>query len=130
MSKPFGVTIEYRKSDEYKFLVNCVKNDYPDMPLYLIEMALTVHKNDPQFYKAAIKSERMSLAKSVQKSLELGCRQAQQKIDDYILHTVTVSDPVPENNISQIINNDHTAKENLQDSNLLSEQIGPSKEGN
>jgi hypothetical protein len=130
MQKTFGIDTEYRKTDEYKFLVKCVKEEYPDMPIYLIEVALTVHKNDPQFYKAAIKSERMSLAKSVQKSLELGCRQAQQKIDDYILHTVTVSDPVPENNISQIINNDHLAEENLQDSNLLSEQIGPSKEAN
>ena len=136
MSKPFGVTIEYRKSDEYKHLVNCVKNDYPDMPLYLIEMALTVHKNDPHFHKQAMKSERMSLAKSVQKSLVDGVKQAQHKIDDYILNTVSVSDPIQEeepssaqNNISDLINNDKT-KENLPDCDLQPEQIGSIKETN
>jgi phosphoribosylamine-glycine ligase len=138
MSKPFGVTIEYRKSDEYKHLVNCVKNDYPDMPLYLIEVALTVHKNDPQFYKAAIKSERMSLAKTacgrqasvagVQKSLVDGVKLAQHKIDDYILNTVTVSDPITEadeNNISDQSNNDYQTEENLQNSDTQPEQTGP-----
>ena len=64
----FGIDTEYRKSDEYKFMIKSVQEDYPTMPLYLIEMALTVHKNDPQFYKAALKSERMSLSKSINKA--------------------------------------------------------------
>jgi hypothetical protein len=130
MGPPFGIDNEYRKSDEYKYLVKCVKDDYPDMPIYLIELALTVHKNDPQYYKTAMKAERLHLAQSVNKSLVQGCKEAQKTIDDYVLYNVTVSDPV-QNNISEIINNDrHKTKEDLQDSNLLSEQIGPSKEAN
>ena len=122
----FGISAEYRKSDEYKFMVKSVQADYPTMPLYLIEMALTVHKNDPQFYKVALKSERMSLAKSVNKALDQGCKITQQKMDNYVLNTVTVSDPIPKN-ISDVINNDKT-EEDLQNSDLQPEQIGPIKE--
>ena len=120
----FGITTEYRKSDEYKFMIKSVQEDYPTMPIYLIEMALTVHKNDPMFYKAALKSERMRLAKSVNKTLVEGCQSIQQKMDNYVLNTVTVSDPIlipiPKN-ISVESNNDKT-KENLQDCDLQSEQ--------
>jgi len=121
-NKPFGITVEYRKSDEYNFLVKCVQGDYPSMPLYLIEMAITIHKNDPHYYKTAKKAERLHLAQSVNKSLVQQSVENQQKLDDYILYTVSVSD---ENNISVIINNEHQTKENLQNSDTQPEQAGP-----
>jgi hypothetical protein len=136
-NKPFGITVEYRKSDEYNFLVKCVQGDYPSMPLYLIEMAITIHKNDPHYYKTAKKAERLHLAQSVNKSLVQQSVENQQKLDDYILYTVTVSDQVEEpssallkaslaaNNISVIINNEHQTKENLQNSDTQPEQAGP-----
>ena len=124
-NKPFGITIEYRKSDEYKFLVNCVKNDYPSMPLYLIEMAITIHKNDPHYYKTAKKAERLHLSQTVNKSLVQHCVDNQEKIDAYILNTVTVSDPIPENNISDQSNNEHETKEDIQNSNSQPEQTRP-----
>ena len=130
-NKPFGITVEYRKSDEYNFLVKCVQGDYPSMPLYLIEMAITIHKNDPHYYKTAKKAERLHLAQSVNKSLVQQSVDNQQKLDAYILNTVSVSDPIKEeepsseNNISVIINNEHQTKENLQNSDTQPEQTGP-----
>lgn len=48
---PFQFTQEYRESDEYKQWVALIKKDYPNYPLYLIELAIMAHKNDPQAYK-------------------------------------------------------------------------------
>jgi hypothetical protein len=46
-----GITKEYRESDEYKQFYNAIKNDYPNMPTYLIELGIGMHKMDPQLYK-------------------------------------------------------------------------------
>jgi hypothetical protein len=45
-----GITNEYRKSDEYKEWVGSIQRDYPNLPLYLIEMAIILHKNEPDYY--------------------------------------------------------------------------------
>ena len=48
-----GVTDEYRKTDEYKNLVKVIKENEPKIAenLYLIELAICMHKNNPQLYK-------------------------------------------------------------------------------
>ena len=75
MSSSFeGITNQYRKTDEYKSFVNSIKNDYPDMPLYLVEMAISTHKTDPQFYKTATKLERQKMAKA---AVEIDASRAQ-----------------------------------------------------
>ena len=53
-----GITEEYRKSDEYKTWFKAIKADYPNMPDYLIEMSISAHKMDPQYYKKAVKEEQ------------------------------------------------------------------------
>ena len=40
-----GITNEYRKSDEYKCWFKAIKEDYPNMPDYLIELANKIRKN-------------------------------------------------------------------------------------
>ena len=53
-----GITEEYRKSDEYKNWFKAIKLDFPNMPDYLIEMSISAHKLDPQYYKKAAKEEK------------------------------------------------------------------------
>ena len=64
MSENFkGITNEYRASEEYKNYVKLIQADYPSLPIYLIELGISMHKNDPQFYKVASKEERKKFAK-------------------------------------------------------------------
>lgn len=46
-----GITYEYRQSEEYKMLYGMIKDEHPDMPQYLIDMAISVHKTNPKLYK-------------------------------------------------------------------------------
>ena len=91
----FGITTEYIKSDEYKNWVSLIQAENPELPLYLIDMAISIHKNDPQFYKKASKEEKKKLTKHVME---------QKSPEEFVLNNVTVSDPIDivgtDNNIS------------------------------
>jgi hypothetical protein len=78
MSKFEGITNEYRSSDEYKSFVKSIKEDFPEMPLYLIELAISTHKNDPQAYKQYQKAEK-NLGKQ-----KIGNRSIDTIIDDAV----------------------------------------------
>ncbi len=52
-----GITNEYRLSDEYKTFMKNIKEEYPRLPLYLAEMAISAHMQDPQLYKTLMKEE-------------------------------------------------------------------------
>ena len=53
-----GITNEYRKTDEYKSWMKAIQSEYPEMPTYIVEMAIVAHKMDPQFYKKYMKNEK------------------------------------------------------------------------
>ena len=64
----FGITTEYRKTDEYKNWVSMIQAENPELPLYLVEMGIAIHKNDPQFYKKASKEEKKKLTKRLRQA--------------------------------------------------------------
>lgn len=47
----FDLTLEYKKTDEYKALYAMIKEDKPEMPDYLVDMAIVLHKSDPKLYR-------------------------------------------------------------------------------
>lgn len=51
MAEAFSMTDDYRKSDEYKELLKEIQREAPHLPLYLCEMAIVFHKNNPNYYK-------------------------------------------------------------------------------
>ena len=77
-----GITNEYRQTDEYKNYVKLIQADFPSLPIYLIELGISMHKNDPQFYKTATKEERKRLAKAAIK-IEEQCEKAKS---EYVIH--------------------------------------------
>lgn len=52
MAETFSMTQAFRQTDEYKQLLKEIQKDCPHLPLYLCEMAITMHKNNPNFYKS------------------------------------------------------------------------------
>ena len=64
-----GITEEYRRSEEYKGWFKAIKADYPNMPDYLIEMSISAHKLDPQYYKKAAKEEQKIIKEKFDRSL-------------------------------------------------------------
>lgn len=52
-----GITNEYRTTDEYKELLQFVLFNYPQMPMYLAEMAIAIHKTDPDLGEDTIEEE-------------------------------------------------------------------------
>lgn len=60
LPKPvFSFTNEYRNSEEFKRYKKLIKEDYPGMDDYLIEMAVTASKLDPFAYKNEYKESKM-----------------------------------------------------------------------
>lgn len=49
--QPFSMTHAFRQTDEYKELLKVIQKDCPHLPLYLCEVAISLHKNNPNFYK-------------------------------------------------------------------------------
>jgi hypothetical protein len=56
-----GISDEFRKTDEYKELYTLIKNEHPDMFVYLDEMAISVHKKNPKMFKEYRKCQREDL---------------------------------------------------------------------
>jgi hypothetical protein len=81
----FGITTEYRKTDEYKNWVSLIQAENPELPLYLVEMGIAIHKNDPKVYKKASKEEKKKLTKHVME---------EKSAEEFVLNTVIVSDPI------------------------------------
>jgi hypothetical protein len=46
-----GITLEYKRTDEYKQLYGMVKEHEPNLPDYLVDMAISLHRADPKLYK-------------------------------------------------------------------------------
>ena len=59
-----SITLEYKRTDEYKQLYAMIKEDKPDMPDYLIDMAIALHKADPKLYKKNHKTPPVAVSKS------------------------------------------------------------------
>lgn len=90
----FEFTEEYRQSQEYIEWVSAIKQDYPTLPLYLIESAIISHKTDPQYYKKA--KDTKEVFKNVPKS-GIPARAGRQDKTRIIEDAITVSDaPIEE----------------------------------
>jgi len=46
-----GITLEYKRTDEYKQLYATVKELEPNLPEYLVDMCISLHRADPLLYK-------------------------------------------------------------------------------
>lgn len=46
-----GITIEYKRTDEYKSWYNTIKSENPDMSDLLIDYAIAFHKGNPKAYR-------------------------------------------------------------------------------
>ena len=46
-----AITLDYKKSDEYKEWYSAIKSEQPDMPDLLIDYAIAFHKGNPKAYK-------------------------------------------------------------------------------
>ena len=51
-----GITLEYKRSEEYKQWYTTIKAEQPDMPDLLVDYAIAFHKANPQAYKSKVKS--------------------------------------------------------------------------
>jgi hypothetical protein len=51
MSAFQGITQEYRESLEYKEGMKRIKQDFPNLPNFLAEMAIGISKNDPKYWR-------------------------------------------------------------------------------
>lgn len=47
-----GITLEYKKSDEYKEWYSAIKAEHPELPDLLVDYAIAFHKGHPKAYKA------------------------------------------------------------------------------
>jgi hypothetical protein len=90
-----GMTNEYRKTDEYKAWMKAIQNEYPEMPVYIGEMAIMAHKMDPQFYKKYMKNER-----KVQKEFEEEMARRQTLTDQISVSVYNNLEEIPSNNIN------------------------------
>lgn len=46
----------FRRSDTYKQWVTAIRADHPNLPQYLVDMAIYTHLNEPQIYKQYCKN--------------------------------------------------------------------------
>jgi hypothetical protein len=46
-----GITVEYKRSDEYKEWYSLIKAEHPTLPDLLIDYAIAFHKSNPKAYK-------------------------------------------------------------------------------
>lgn len=51
MAEVFKMDAQYRQTDEYTELLKMIRKEAPHLPLYLCEMAIVFHKNNPNYYK-------------------------------------------------------------------------------
>jgi hypothetical protein len=59
-----GITLDFKRTDEYKQLYGMIKEDKPDLPDYLIDMAIALHRADPKLYKKHPKKPPVATSKS------------------------------------------------------------------
>src|SRR5687767_4678367 len=59
-----GITQEYRRTEEYQSWYAAIKADFPQLPQYLVDMAIACHKTDPQAYKKVKGADRNAPAPS------------------------------------------------------------------
>lgn len=76
----------YRQTDEYKQLLKEIQAEAPHLPLYLCEMAITFHKQFPQYYKGD-KQYKKVLAEPIKPPRNAG---------EIILNSVEVGELTPE----------------------------------
>jgi hypothetical protein len=53
----FNLDLKYKKSEEYKVLSAMVLDHHPNMPEFLVDMAILVHKTQPSIHKGKNKNE-------------------------------------------------------------------------
>lgn len=53
-----GITLEYKKSDEYKEWYSAIKAEHPELPDLLIDYAIAFHKGNPKAYKVYSKQPK------------------------------------------------------------------------
>ena len=91
-----GMTNEYRKTDEYKAWMKAIQSEYPEMPVYIGEMAILAHKMDPQFYKKYMKND-----KKLQKEFEEEMARRQTLTDQISVQVYNSIEEIPSNNINE-----------------------------
>lgn len=45
------MTLDFKRSDEYKELYRAIKSEKPDLPDYLVDLAIAFHKMHPTAYR-------------------------------------------------------------------------------
>ena len=91
-----GITNEYRKTDEYKCWIKAIQSEYPDIPVYIAEMSIAMHKMDPQFYKKYMKNE-----KKVQAEFEAEMAKRQPQTEQIAVSVYDSIEEIPPNNINE-----------------------------
>lgn len=77
------LTLEYKKTEEYKLLYQMVKEINPKMPDYLVDLVIYAHKTDPYCYRNDRKNKNL---------------QVPPKPTTFEINAVNVLDPVPPTN--------------------------------
>lgn len=55
------LTLEYKKTEEYKLLYQMVKEINPRMPDYLVDLVIFAHKTDPLIYRNDKKNKHLPI---------------------------------------------------------------------
>ena len=60
---PFAFDVKFRESDEYKALVASILSREPDLPEFLVDAAVMIHKTMPNCAKGKRKNEPVNITK-------------------------------------------------------------------
>lgn len=74
------LTLEYKKTEEYKLLYQMVKEINPRMPDYLVDLVIFAHKTEPFYYRNDRKNKNLPVP---------------PKPTTYEINAVNVLDPEP-----------------------------------
>ena len=66
---PFAFDIKYRESDEYKALVASILAREPELPEFLVDAAVMIHKTMPNCAKGKRKNEPVNITQPRPKDL-------------------------------------------------------------